>query len=48
MAIKDLLRGKTAKEKADIKGAEIANIIKAKKHEVGKRYKLDKKTGLWS
>ena len=41
MAIKDLLEGKTAKEKADIKGVEIAKVVKLKK------YKLDTKDGLW-
>lgn len=41
MAIKDLLEGKTAKNKANIKGEEIAKVVKLKK------YKFDKKDGLW-
>lgn len=41
MGIKELLEGKTASEKAAIKGEEIAKVLKKKK------YKFDKKTKSW-
>ena len=41
MAIKELLEGKDAKEKANIKGVEIAKVVKKKK------YKFDPITKKW-
>lgn len=41
MGIKELLEGKDAKEKANIKGVEIAKVLKKQK------YKFDKKTKSW-
>jgi hypothetical protein len=41
MAIKELLDGKDAKEKANIKGVEIAKVLKKKK------YRFDKKDKKW-
>lgn len=41
MAIKHLLEGKTTKEKANLKGIEIARVLKKKK------YKFDKTTKTW-
>lgn len=42
--IRDKIKDKPAKERATIKGVEIAEVFKTKK---GKKYKRDKKTGLW-
>jgi hypothetical protein len=39
--IREQLGGKTVKEKADIKGVEIAKVVKKK------RYTLDSKTKKW-
>lgn len=41
MAIRELLEGKTAKEKATIKGVEIAKVLKKKK------YVFDSKDKKW-
>jgi len=41
MAIRELLEGRTAKKKANIKGVGIAKVLKKKK------YRLDKATKTW-